>query len=91
MRTGSTPAGSVPAATAPAARAIAVVLGVMIGAIVAGCGQKGALYLPESSGEVITRPMQTPATGTPASEATQDEPSRDAATPDPAPAVPPAP
>lgn len=26
-----------------------------------GCGQKGALYLPDRGGEVVTRPMQTPA------------------------------
>lgn len=27
----------------------------------AGCGQKGALYLPDAGGEVVTRPTQTPA------------------------------
>jgi predicted small lipoprotein YifL len=26
-----------------------------------GCGQKGALYLPDRGGEVVTRPQQTPA------------------------------
>jgi predicted small lipoprotein YifL len=26
----------------------------------AGCGQKGPLYLPEQTGEVVTRPTQTP-------------------------------
>lgn len=32
-----------------------------VGALsVAACGQKGALYLPDSGGEVITRPMQSP-------------------------------
>jgi predicted small lipoprotein YifL len=25
------------------------------------CGQKGPLYLPERTGEIVTRPMQTPA------------------------------
>ncbi len=29
--------------------------------VLAGCGQKGPLYLPESTtGEVVTRPTQTP-------------------------------
>jgi hypothetical protein len=28
--------------------------------LAAGCGQTGRLYLPESTGEVITRPAQTP-------------------------------
>lgn len=28
--------------------------------LLSGCGQKGALYLPEATSEVITRPMQTP-------------------------------
>jgi predicted small lipoprotein YifL len=28
--------------------------------LLAGCGQKGPLYLPESTGEVVTRPAQTP-------------------------------
>jgi predicted small lipoprotein YifL len=28
--------------------------------LLAGCGQKGPLYLPESTGEVVTRPTQTP-------------------------------
>ena len=27
----------------------------------AGCGQKGPLYLPEKTGEIVTRPAQTPA------------------------------
>ena len=36
-----------------------VTLAALASALLAGCGQKGALYLPESTGEVITRPMQT--------------------------------
>jgi len=28
--------------------------------LLAGCGQKGPLYLPEQTGEVVTRPAQTP-------------------------------
>jgi hypothetical protein len=30
-----------------------------------GCGQTGDLYLPEPSGEVVTRPTQTPPTEAP--------------------------
>ena len=29
-------------------------------ALLGGCGQKGPLYLPDTSGEVVTRPTQTP-------------------------------
>jgi predicted small lipoprotein YifL len=29
-------------------------------AALAGCGQKGPLYLPEQTGEIVTRPAQTP-------------------------------
>ena len=29
-------------------------------AMLAGCGQTGQLYLPDSQGEVVTRPTQTP-------------------------------
>jgi len=32
-----------------------------------GCGKKGPLYLPDATGEVVTRPSQTP----PASENTE--------------------
>jgi predicted small lipoprotein YifL len=37
----------------------------LTGLLIAGCGQKGALYLPEATGEVITRPAPTPAESTP--------------------------
>jgi predicted small lipoprotein YifL len=30
-------------------------------ALLAACGQKGPLYLPEKTGEIVTRPTQTPA------------------------------
>jgi predicted small lipoprotein YifL len=33
-------------------------------ALLAGCGQTGKLYLPEPSGEMVTRPTQTPPEGT---------------------------
>jgi predicted small lipoprotein YifL len=36
--------------------------------VAAGCGQKGALYLPEATGEVVTRPTQTPSETPPAGE-----------------------
>jgi predicted small lipoprotein YifL len=35
--------------------------------LVAGCGKKGPLYLPEAASEVVTRPAETP----PASESTE--------------------
>jgi hypothetical protein len=41
-----------------------------VAALLAGCGQTGKLYLPEPSGEVVTRP--TPAT--PASTEPPDAP-----------------
>jgi predicted small lipoprotein YifL len=31
-----------------------------VAALLAACGQKGPLYLPETTGEVVTRPTQTP-------------------------------
>ncbi|HEY6125730.1 MAG TPA: lipoprotein [Steroidobacteraceae bacterium] len=36
------------------------VIPVLILGILAGCGQKGPLYLPEERGEVVTRPAETP-------------------------------
>jgi predicted small lipoprotein YifL len=30
--------------------------------LLAGCGQKGPLHLPDQTGEVVTRPTQTPET-----------------------------
>ena len=41
-------------------RVAVVTLAASACAVLAGCGQKGALYLPEAGGEVITRPTQTP-------------------------------
>ena len=32
-------------------------------ATLAACGQKGPLYLPERTGEIVTRPTQTPVPG----------------------------
>jgi predicted small lipoprotein YifL len=59
-------------------------LGVALATALAGCGQKGPLYLPEKTGEVVTRPTQTPApastpagaeaTGAPNSPQTVDSP-----------------
>jgi predicted small lipoprotein YifL len=34
---------------------------VALAATLAACGQKGPLYLPEQTGEIVTRPTQTPA------------------------------
>jgi len=41
--------------------------------LLAGCGQKGALYLPDRNAEVVTTPaaQSTPAPSTPASAAPQ--------------------
>ena len=36
-------------------------LGVALATALVACGQKGPLYLPEKTGEVVTRPTQTPA------------------------------
>ena len=33
---------------------------ILLALLLAGCGQKGPLYLPETTGEVVTRPTQTP-------------------------------
>jgi len=38
---------------------LACALSVVLGAL-AGCGQKGPLYLPDEAKEVVTRPAQTP-------------------------------
>jgi predicted small lipoprotein YifL len=38
--------------------------------LLAGCGQKGALYLPDKNAEVVTTPA-TPAPSTPATAAPQ--------------------
>jgi predicted small lipoprotein YifL len=55
-----------------------------------GCGQKGALYLPDRGGEVVTRPMQTPdqdptaeapATDSPAAPDDESEPGASAPKP----------
>jgi len=38
-------------------------LGVALAAALAACGQKGPLYLPEKTGEVVTRPTPAPEPG----------------------------
>ena len=51
------------------------VLGVALAAALAGCGQKGPLYLPEKPGQIVTRPTQTPAAPpAPAPGATAESP-----------------
>ena len=40
--------------------ALRVTLLASLFATIAGCGQKGPLYLPEASGEVVTRPAAPP-------------------------------
>jgi predicted small lipoprotein YifL len=43
-------------------------------AALAGCGQKGPLYLPEQPGEIVTRPAQTPAETPPPSPEAPNSP-----------------
>jgi predicted small lipoprotein YifL len=42
------------------ARAIRVLVAATLLGLLAACGQKGPLYLPEQAREVVTRPAQTP-------------------------------
>jgi|SoiMethySBSTD1v2_1073268.scaffolds.fasta_scaffold4938942_2 predicted small lipoprotein YifL len=42
------------------AGSIRVALMITLLAVLAGCGQKGPLYLPDKAGDVVTRPEQTP-------------------------------
>jgi predicted small lipoprotein YifL len=37
----------------------------LLAVLAAGCGQKGALYLPDAGGEVVTRPMEPAPAQTP--------------------------
>lgn len=76
-------------ARAQALRGGATALALTLAFGMAGCGQKGALYLPDRGGEVITRPMQTPAEQ-PAPEATSTPAATPAAGEDPAPGASPA-
>ena len=39
------------------------VLCVAVATTLAACGQKGPLYLPDQTGEIVTRPTQTPVPG----------------------------
>ena len=43
-------------------------------ALLAGCGLKGPLYLPEKTGEIVTRPAPAPAGDAPDSPQTIDSP-----------------
>jgi predicted small lipoprotein YifL len=42
-------------------KTIRLIPAVALLAALAGCGQKGPLYLPEQPKEIVTRPTQTPA------------------------------
>jgi predicted small lipoprotein YifL len=75
-------------ALAPGGQAVVKIhwlaLGVALASALVACGQKGPLYLPEKTGEVVTRPTQTSApepgatpgesTGAPNSPQTVDSP-----------------
>ena len=43
-----------------------VTLALLVALALAGCGQKGALYLPGEAREIVTRPTQTPPAAPPA-------------------------
>ncbi|MEO8064978.1 MAG: lipoprotein [Pseudomonadota bacterium] len=53
------------------------IMWVLLAGALAGCGLKGPLYLPEKTGEVVTRPAQVPpeTTSSPNSPQTVDSPS----------------
>ena len=41
-------------------KSVRLSLGIALVSALAACGQKGPLYLPEKTGEIVTRPTQTP-------------------------------
>jgi predicted small lipoprotein YifL len=45
--------------------------------LVAGCGQKGALYLPDKNASVVTRPAGSPAQPAPAPGTSQQPQDKD--------------
>jgi predicted small lipoprotein YifL len=49
---------------------VAVVVAASLAALVAGCGQKGALYLPDKNGAVVTAPAEPAPAPTAPAEAT---------------------
>jgi predicted small lipoprotein YifL len=64
-----------------------MILSILGACALAGCGQKGPLYLPDKASEIVTRPTQTPPpenAGATSSPQTVDSP---AAPPSPAPAA----
>jgi predicted small lipoprotein YifL len=57
-------------------------------AMLAGCGKKGPLYLPEAASEVVTRPAETPpATDSTTAPNSPQTPDSQPAAPTPAPEV----
>jgi predicted small lipoprotein YifL len=59
----------------------------LTGLTLAGCGQKGPLYLPDSPGEVVTRPTATPPPETTDSSNSPQSVDSPPAPPNPAPEV----
>jgi predicted small lipoprotein YifL len=47
-------------------------LAVAVAALLAGCGQKGPLYMPDDATQIFTRPTQTPPESPPAAPPAQD-------------------
>ena len=50
-------------------------------AMLAACGQRGALYLPEESRNVVVTPAQPAASEAPAADSTEEQRRKNAATP----------
>jgi hypothetical protein len=79
-----------------AAQRVAAGLAMSVALALAGCGQKGPLYLPEKGGAVVTSPAATPPAPPPAPNAPGQPPQTPPAaepqsTPEPAPSAPSAP
>ncbi len=66
------PVASVPASTL--APALAIVVACVLAASLAGCGQKGPLYLPEEARDIVTRPAPPSSPSAPSSPETVDSP-----------------
>jgi len=56
------------------ARHVRIAIFGCLAALLAGCGQKGPLYLPEETGPVVTRPASSPDSQAPNTPETVDSP-----------------
>jgi predicted small lipoprotein YifL len=64
------PVKSIPAS----ARTLAMAVACALAASLAGCGQKGPLYLPEEARDIVTRPAPPSSPSAPSSPETVDSP-----------------